>query len=128
MTVTNTALSLSSLWMQLAAWAHAVVPAGSARFDGVAIVSLLGYTVFAVVALHYAFKSWAERVLYASLAVATAASLLLHLSLRETPRYVGEGSLWKFVALSQYLPWAVLSAAGVYGAYRAYGRLRQRRG
>ncbi len=56
----------------------------------------------------------------------TAASLLLHLSLRSSPAYVGEGALWKFVSVSQYLPWVVVSVGGcVLLLYRIGLQLRK---
>lgn len=102
----------------LQSWAHAVAPAGSQRFEALAWLSLACYLLFAVVALHYALKTWAEKVMFASIAGGTMASLLLHFSLRHSPAYAGEGALWKFVALSQYLPWAVISVGCVYVMYR----------
>lgn len=94
--------------------AHALVPVNSVAFDALAWVSLGLYLLFAVVALHYAFKPWADKVLLASAGGATVASLVLHLSIQSSPSYVGEGALWKFVSLSQYLPWAVISLGAVY--------------
>jgi hypothetical protein len=55
----------------------------------------------------------------------TAASLVLHLSLRSSPDYVGEGPLWKFVSVSQYLPWVVVSVGGLYVLYRIGLQLRK---
>lgn len=107
--------------------AHALAPAGTDRFEWVAMVSLLGYLLFAVVALHYALKPWAEKAMCASLLGATAASLLLRLSLRQSPSYAGEGPLWKFVSMSQYLPWAVISVGCLYGLYRLGSRCRAKR-
>ena len=103
-------------------FAHAVAPVDSAAFEVVAWVSLGCYLLFAVVALHYAFKPWAEKAMLAAMGGATMASLLLHLSLRSSPAYVGEGSLWKFVVLSQYLPWAVIGLGVVYLLYRVGSR------
>ena len=48
---------------QLSAWAHAIAPAGSAAFDALAWVSLAFYLLFAVVALNYALKAWAEKAM-----------------------------------------------------------------
>ncbi|WP_286999472.1 MULTISPECIES: hypothetical protein [Comamonas] len=90
----------------------------SAAFEVLAWVSLCFYLLFAVVALHYALKPWAEKMMLAAIGGATVASLLLHLSIRHSPGYVGEGALWKFVALSQYLPWVVISVGAVYWLYR----------
>ena len=68
-------------------------------------------------------QSWAQAVIVA----ATAATLVLRFSLSGSPSYVGEGPLWRFVVLSQYLPWAVLSVGGIYVVYRAAGTLRKKR-
>lgn len=111
----------------LKSWAHTVAPVHSAAFEAVAWVSLGFYLVFAVVALHYTLKPWAEKAMLASMGGGAVASLVLHLSLLHSPSYVGEGALWKLVVLSQYLPWVVLSAGGLYVLYRALGRLRKER-
>lgn len=94
-------------------------------FDVVAVFSLLCYLVFAVVALQYALKPWAEKVMFASIAVGAVASLLLHFALRESPAYVGGGPLWKFVVLSQYVPMGLLIVGGVYGMYWLVKRLKR---
>lgn len=109
---------MDSVLAPLQSLAHAVAPAGSAAFEGVAWLSLGLYLVFAVVALHYALRPWAERTMVAAMGAATVASLVLHLSLRSSPDYVGDGALWKFVALSQYLPWAVMGLGLLYVFYR----------
>ncbi len=109
---------------QLSAWAHAIAPAGSAAFDALAWVSLAFYLLFAVVALNYALKAWAEKAMLVGIAGGTAASLVLYLSLRHTPDYTGEGALWKFVALSQYLPLPVISLGLAYALYRCVKSLR----
>jgi len=116
--------SFSEMITALKSLAHALTPAGSAPFDAVAWFSLACYLAFAVIALHYALKPWAEKALFASLAAATAASLWLHLSLLHSPAYVGEGALWRFVSLSRYLPWAVIGLASVYWLYRVGTRRR----
>ena len=105
--------------------AHAIVPVGSAGFDVLAWVSLACYLLFAVVAMSYALKPWAEKVMLACIAGGTAASLTLHLSILSSPSYVGEGPLWKFVSLSQYLPWAVFSLSCLYLLYRIGVLLRK---
>lgn len=105
------------------AWAHAVAPVDSVAFHALAWLSLGWYLLFAVVALHYALKPWAEKVLLACMGSATIASLVLHLSMLSSPAYVGEGALWKFVTLSQYLPWAVISLGVLYLLYRLAGQL-----
>lgn len=120
----HTPSALSDITAAFQTWGHALAPAGSDRFDHIAIFSLLGYLIFAVVALHYALKPWAEKAMLASMSAATAASLLLHLSLLHTPSYVGEGPLWKFVSLTQYLPWAVISLGALYLLYRVGKRYR----
>jgi len=114
--------SFSEMIMALKSWAHSVTPVGSERFDGVALFSLACYLAFAVIALHYALKPWAEKVMFTSIAGAAAASLLLHLSILHSPAYVGEGALWRFVSLSQYLPWAVIGLSGGYLLYRICAR------
>lgn len=111
----------------LKAWAHAIAPVNSAAFEALAWLSLGFYLLFAVVALHYALRPWAEKTMLAAIVGATAASLVLHLSLQSSPAYVGEGALWKFVAVSQYLPWAVLSVGGLYVLYRLGARWRKGR-
>lgn len=116
--------SFSEMITALKFWAHSVTPVGSAQFDGVAWFSLACYLAFAVIALHYALKPWAEKVMFTCIAGGAAASLLLHLSILHSPAYVGEGPLWKFVSLSQYLPWAVISLSGVYLLYRVCSRRR----
>jgi len=108
----------SSIASALKSLAHAIAPAGTAAFDAVAWLSLAFYLLFAVVALHYAFKTWSDKVMLASIVGGTAASFVLHLSLLNSPSYAGEGALWKFVSLSQYLPWAVICLGGVYLLYR----------
>ncbi|MNR48661.1 hypothetical protein D3C85_1679230 [compost metagenome] len=82
------------------------------------------YLVFAVIALQYALKPWAEKAMFTSIAGAAAASLLLHFSILHSPSYVGEGALWRFVSLSQYLPWAVISLSCMYLLYRIFSRRR----
>lgn len=104
-----------------------MVPVNSVAFDALAWVSLGLYLLFAVVALHCAFKPWAEKVLLGALGGATAASLMLHLSILSTPSFVGEGALWKFVSVSQYLPWAVISAGAIYVLYRLGAQWRKGR-
>ena len=116
--------SFSEIITALKSWAHSVIPVGSEPFDGVALFSLACYLVFAVIALHYALKTWAEKAMFASISCATAASLLLHLSILHSPSYVGEGELWKFVSLSQYLPWGVVTLSCVYLLYRIFSRRR----
>ncbi len=116
--------SFSEIMAALQYAAHALTPAGSAPFDAVAWFSLACYLAFAVIALHYALKPWAEKALFASLAAATAASLWLHLCLLHSPAHVGEGALWRFVSLSRYLPWAVIGLGGVYWLYRICTRRR----
>lgn len=108
------------------AWAHALAPVHSVAFDALAWLSLACYLLFAVVALHYALRPWAEKAMLAAIGGGTAASLVLHLSLRNSPAYVGEGPLWKFVSVSQYLPWVVVSAAGLYALYRMVRPLRKK--
>lgn len=127
MTPAHTFPDLSDMLAALQSWAHATAPAGTESFDSVAIFSLACYLLFAVLALFYALKTWAEKVMFTSLAAGTAASLLLHLSLRHTPSYAGEGALWKFVSMSQYLPWAVLSICCMYALYRMGTYLRPTR-
>lgn len=109
------------------AWAHALAPVNSVAFEALAWLSLGLYLLFAVVALHYALRPWAEKVMLAAICSATAASLVLHLSLRSSPAYVGEGPLWKFVSVSQYLPWAVISLGGLYLLDRMGRQLLQTR-
>lgn len=116
--------SFSEMLATLAFWAHTVTPAGSERFDGVAIFSLACYLFFAVIAMNYALKPWAEKALFTSIAGAAAASLLLHLSLLHSPAYVGEGALWKFVSLSRYLSLAVIGLGCGYLLYRMGTRRR----
>ena len=116
--------SFSEMITALKSWAHSVTPVGSAQFDGVALFSLACYFVFAVVALHYALKPWAEKVMFTSIAAAAAASLVLHFSILHSPSYVGDGALWRFVSLSQYLPWAVISLSCGYLLYRIGARRR----
>lgn len=118
---------VDSLFAAFKAGAHAVAPVNSAAFEVLAWVSLGFYLLFAVVALHYALRPWAEKTMFAAIAGATAASLVLHLSLLSSPAYVGDGALWKFVAVSQYLPWAVLSVGGLYVLYRLGARWRKGR-
>lgn len=110
----------------LKSWAHSLVPVGAESFEIVASFSLACYLVFAVVALQYALKPWAEKVMFTSIAVGSLASLLLHLSMLHSPKYIGEGALWKFVALSRYVPWVVLSLGCVYVVYRLGSARRQR--
>jgi hypothetical protein len=105
------------------AWAHDIAPVGSVTFNVLAWMSLGLYLLFAVVALHYALKPWAEKALLGSIGCATAASMVLYLSIQSAPAYAGEGTLWKFVTLSQYLPWAVISLGVLYVVYRLAGRL-----
>ena len=105
-------------------WAHALTPAGSEEFNGVAWFSLACYLGFAVIALHYAFKPWAEKVMFTCIGSAAAASLWLHLALLHSPSYVGEGALWRFVSLSRYLPWAVFGLSCVYLIHRICARRR----
>lgn len=112
----------------LQSWAHAMVPVNSAAFEALAWLSLGCYLLFAVVALHYALKPWAEKALLGTIGAGTVASLVLHLSIQSTPSYVGEGALWKFVSLSQYLPWMVISLGALYLLYRLGVRLRKGRG
>lgn len=107
------------------AWAHALAPVHSAAFDALAWLSLGCYLLFAVVALHYALRPWAEKAMLTAIGGGTAASLVLHLSLRSSPDYVGEGPLWKFVSVSQYLPWVVVSVGGLYVLYRIGLQLRK---
>ena len=126
MTPAHTASSLNDWTAAFTLWAHTMVPAGSDSFDGVAIFSLVCYLIFAVVALQYALRTWAEKVMLATLVSGAAASFLLHLSLLHSPTYQGEGPLWKFVSLSQYLPWAVLMLAAVYLLYRTFTALKKR--
>lgn len=116
-----------SILAQFQSLAHAIVPVNSAAFDALAWVSLGLYLLFAVVALYYAFKPWSEKVLLGSLGGATVASLVLHLSIQSTPSSVGEGALWKFVSVSQYLPWAVISAGAIYVLYRLGAQRRKAR-
>lgn len=104
-----------------------MVPVNSAAFDALAWLSLGCYLLFAVVALHYALKPWAEKALLGTIGAGTVASLVLHLSIQSTPSYVGEGALWKFVSLSQYLPWMVISVGALYLLYRLAARLRKGR-
>ncbi|WP_260674897.1 hypothetical protein [Comamonas aquatica] len=107
------------------AWAHALAPVYSVAFEALAWLSLACYLLFAVVALHYALRPWAEKAMLAAIGGGTAASLVLHLSLRSSPDYVGEGPLWKFVSVSQYLPWVVVSVGGLYVLYRIGLQLRK---
>jgi hypothetical protein len=107
----------------LQSWAHAIVPVQSAAFDALAWVSLACYLLFAMVSLHDALKPWADKVLLGAMGAATAASLVLHLSIRSTPSDVGEGALWKFVSVSQYLPWVVISLGLIYVVYRLGAQL-----
>lgn len=118
---------LDSLLAPFKAWAHAIAPVNSAAFEALAWLSLGCYLLFAVVALHYAFKPWAEKAMLAAIVGATLASLLLRLSVLSSPAYVGEGALWKFVALSQYLPWVVISLGTLYVLYRLGARWRKAR-
>lgn len=108
------------------AWVHAIAPVDSVAFEALAWVSLGFYLLFAVVALHYALKPWAEKMMLTAIGGATAASLILHLSIRNSPAYVGEGALWKFVAVSQYLPWVAISLGAVYLLYRVGTSLRKK--
>lgn len=117
----------SSLSTALQSSAHAVVPAGSVAFEVLAWLSLVCYVLFAWVAMHYALKPWAEKVMLASLGSGMAASFLLHLSILSTPSHAGEGPLWKFVSLSRYLPWAALGLGCVYVLYRVGAGLLKRR-
>ena len=119
---------VDSLFAAFKAGADAVAPVNSAAFEVLVWLSLGLYLLFAVVALHYALKPWAEKTLLAAIAGATCASLVFHLSLLSSPAYVGEGALWKFVVLSQYLPWAVISLGGLYVLYRVGARWRKGRG
>lgn len=119
---------LDSLLAPFKAWAHAIAPVNSAAFEALAWLSLGFYLLFAVVALHYAFKPWAEKAMLAAIAGATLASLLLRFSVLSSPAYVGEGALWKFVALSQYLPWVMISLGTLYVLYRLGARWRKTRG
>lgn len=107
------------------AWAHALAPVHSVAFDALAWLSLACYLLFAVVALHYALRPWAEKAMLAAICGGTAASLVLHLSLRSSPDYVGEGLLWKFVSVSQFLPWVVISLGVLYVLYRIGRPLRK---
>lgn len=127
MTPTHTASRFSEIMTSLESWAHTLTPVGTEAFDRVALFSLACYLVFAVIALHYALKTWAEKVMWICIAGGTVASLWLHLSIRHTPAYVGEGPLWKFASLSQYLPWAVISVGCVYLLYRLCARMLPRR-
>ena len=127
MTQVHTASGLSEMAATVQSWAHSVIPVGSSSFDVVAWLSLAGYALFAVIALNYALKPWAEKIMLASIFGATAASLCLHLSMLHSPNYTGNGALWKFVSLSQYLPWAVISLGCVYLLYRIFSALRQGR-
>ena len=68
--------------------------------------------------MNYALESWAGKAMAVGICGATAATLVLKLSLLHSPAYVGEGALWKFVALSQYLPGAVIGLGGMYLLYR----------
>ena len=120
-------VSADSILAPLQSWAHAMVPVNSAAFDALAWLSLGCYLLFAVVALHYALKPWAEKALLGTIGAGTVASLVLHLSIQSTPSYVGEGALWKFVSLSQYLPWMVISVGALYLLYRLAARLRKGR-
>ena len=123
MTQAHIVFSFSEIITILKSWAHSVTPVGSDAFNGVALFSLACYLFFAVIALYYALKTWAEKVMLICISGATAASLLLHLSILHSPSYVGEGSLWKFVSLSQYLPWAVIGLSCVYLIYRIFSAL-----
>lgn len=123
----HSASGFSAIFTTLQSWAHAAAPAGSESFEMVALFSLACHIVFAIVALHYALKTWAEKVMFTCIAGGTGASLLLHLSLLHSPSYIGEGALWKFVSLSQYLPWAVISLGGLYVLYRIWSRRIKRR-
>jgi len=116
----------SEMLTALQSWAHFVAPVGSDAFTMVAFFSLACYLLFAVIALHYALKTWAEKVMVASISSATVASLVLHLSMLHSPWYVGEGALWRFVSLSQYLPWGVVSLSCLYLLYRICTRRLQR--
>lgn len=127
MTQAHTVSSLSEIMTALKSWAHSVTPVGSESFDMVALFSLVCYLFFAVIALHYALKTWAEKVMFVCISGGTVASLLLHLSILHYPSYVGEGALWKFVSLSQYLPWGVASLSCVYLLYRICSPRRQSR-
>lgn len=127
MTQVHSTSGFSDMLTAVQSWANAVAAGGTENFDRVALFSLACYLVFAVTALQYALKPWAEKVMLASMVAGAAASLLLHLSLRHTPSYVGEGPLWKFVALSQYLPLAVVSLGGMYLLYRMGSALLKKR-
>ena len=116
---------VDSLFAAFKAGAHAIAPVNSAAFEALAWLSLGFYLLFAVVALHYALKPWAEKTMLAAIAGGTVASLVLHVLLLSSPGYVGEGALWKFVAVSQYLPWAVISLGGLYVLYRLVSRWRK---
>ncbi|QXZ11007.1 hypothetical protein KUF54_07405 [Comamonas sp. Y33R10-2] len=116
-----------SIATSLKSSAHAIAPVSSVGFDVIAWMSLACYLLFAVVAINYALKPWAEKLMLACIVGGTAASLTLHLSMLSTPSYVGEGPLWKFVSLSQYLPWAVFSLSCLYLLYRIGARLLKSR-
>ncbi len=78
-----------------------MAPVGSVAFDMLSWVSLAFYLLFAVVAINYALKIWAEKVMLVCIVCGALASLVLHLSILSSPSYAGEGALWKFVSLSQ---------------------------
>ena len=126
MSLSSAASIFSSIATKLQGWAHASAPAGSAQFEALAWLSLAFYVAFAVVALHYALRPWAEKAMLASLLGATTISLILHLALQYSPTYQGAGPLWKFVSLSQYAPWPVLSAGCLYLLYRGITALTKR--
>jgi len=127
LTQAHTLSSLSEIITTLQSWAHSVIPAGTAAFEGVAVFSLAGYLLFAVTAMNYALESWAGKAMAIGICAATAATLLLKLSLLHSPAYVGEGALWKFVSLSQYLPGAVIGLGCAYLLYRIGSALRKSR-
>lgn len=126
MTQTRIASSFNDAMTALKSWAHSVAPVGTESFETVALFSLACYLVFAVVALQYALKTWAEKVMFTSIAGGSLASLLLHLSMLHSPAHVGEGALWKFVSLSRYLPSTVFIFGCLYLAYRMGSSLRRR--
>ena len=108
----------SNIASSLKARAHAMAPVGSVAFDMLSWVSLAFYLLFAAVAINYALKIWAEKVMLVCIVCGALASLVLHLSILSSPSYAGEGALWKFVSLSQYFPWAVISLGSLYLLYR----------
>lgn len=101
----------SSILGALQSAASSVAPTGSVAFDAVVLLALAFQLAFAVVAMHYALKPWADKALLMSITGGALASLVLHLSMLHTPDFVGEGVLWKFASVSRYLPWAVLAFA-----------------